>query len=69
MIDIKQAQLRAKLAVIAQLGFFQRIQIFIQFLPGIKTCPVNPLQHGIGLDPMPIGPGNRKQFEESYLSG
>src|SRR4029077_12315110 len=63
VLDAKEVQLGAELAMIAALGFFEAMEIFVQLLLREEACRVNALQLRIAFLAFPVGAGDAHQLE------
>ena len=67
--DREEVQLAAELAVVAQRGLLQPLQVLLQLRTRVPGGAVNPLQHGLGFVAMPVGAGGMGQLEGGDLPG
>ena len=58
LLDAEEIELDAQLAMIAALGFFQAMQIFVQLFLREEGHGVNALKLGIAFLPLPISAGD-----------
>ena len=65
----EQVQISAQLAVVAKPGLLLPLQVPVQLLLGAPGGAVDPLQHGLALVPVPVGPGRMEQPEGGDLPG
>ena len=62
-LNAEELELRAEFAVIAALGFFEPVQIFVQLLLRVERRCVDALQLRIPFLAFPVGPRNAHQLE------
>ena len=69
VLNAEKIELRAELAMVAALGFFELVQIFVEFLLLDEAGAVNPLHLRIAFLPLPVGAGDVHQLERLDAPG
>src|SRR5450631_4279582 len=62
-LNAEEVELHADLAVVAALGFFKAMQIFVELSLSVESGGVDALQLGIAFLTFPVGAGDVHQFE------
>ena len=65
----EKAEFFSDAAMVAALGFFELVQIFVQLFLIDETCAVNPLHLRIAFLALPVRAGDAHQFEGLDASG
>jgi len=68
-VEHEQLELCAKLAVVAFLGLFQPVEVFVEGFPGRPGGSVDPLKLGVFCVAQPVGPRDLEQLEVLGLLG
>src|SRR5690349_12768172 len=69
LLNAEQVEFLSQLAMVAPFGFFQTVEILVEFLLGEERRPVNSLQLGILFVALPISTCDGQQFESFQLVG
>ena len=69
VVNVKQVEFLAQLAVVALVGFFQHRQILLQLVFGGPSRSVNTLQHFVAVIAAPISTSHLHELEKLQLAG
>src|SRR6202035_6076348 len=69
VLNAEEIELDSQAAMIAALGFFKAMEIFVKLGLREKACAVHALQLRVAFLTLPVGAGNVHQFESANASG